>query len=75
MSTSVPKQPRLTALEAERQLLNAGFALIRSKGSHRIYRKGESRFVLPFHSGAILHPKIVRELLELIDRSIGEKQA
>ena len=57
------KLPRLTAAEAERRLLAAGFVLMRSKGSHRIYFRGGQRVVVPFHRGKILHPKIVREVL------------
>lgn len=57
------KLPRLTAAEAERRLFAAGFALMRSKGSHRIYFRGGVRVVVPFHRGRILHPKIVREVL------------
>ena len=63
----MPKFPRITALEAEKLLLQAGFRLIRTKGSHRIYMKENKRFVLPFHSGKILHPKIVKQLFENID--------
>jgi predicted RNA binding protein YcfA (HicA-like mRNA interferase family) len=48
-------------------LLRAGFSLIRSKGSHRIYTKGSIRSVIPFHSGRILHPKIVKQVLGAID--------
>lgn len=48
-------------------LLDAGFELIRSKGSHRIYRKDEIRVVIPFHSGKILHPKIAKQVLDAID--------
>lgn len=59
----MPKLPRLTAAEAERRLLAAGFVLMRSKGSHRIYLRGGQRVVVPFHRGKILHPKIVREVL------------
>ncbi len=55
--------PRLTALEAERRLLAAGFVLMRSKGSHRIYFRANERIVVPFHRGKILHPKVVREVL------------
>ena len=62
----MPKLLRLTAVEAEKLLLQAGFKLIRSKGSHRIYMKENKRFVLPFHSGKILHPKIVKQLFEII---------
>ncbi|MDL1971796.1 MAG: type II toxin-antitoxin system HicA family toxin [Deltaproteobacteria bacterium] len=62
----MPKLPRITAIEAEKLLLQAGFRLIRTKGGHRIYMKGNKRFVLPFHSGKILHPKIVKQLFEII---------
>lgn len=55
--------PRLTAPEAERKLLGAGFVLGRSKGSHRIYFRDGERVVVPFHRGKVLHPKIVREVL------------
>ena len=59
----MPKLPRLTAPQAERRLLAAGFVLMRSKGSHRIYFRDGERVVVPFHRGKILHPKIVREVL------------
>ncbi len=63
----MPKLPRLTAEEAEKLLLKSGFQHIRSKGSHRIYKKNKLRFVLPFHKGKILHPKITKALFELIE--------
>ncbi len=63
----MPKLPRLTATEAEKLLLDAGFIQIRSKGSHRIYFREEVRVVIPFHSGKILHPKIVKQILQAID--------
>ncbi|WP_297212684.1 type II toxin-antitoxin system HicA family toxin [Thermodesulfovibrio sp.] len=53
----MPKLPRLTPQEAESLLLKAGFQLLRTKGSHRIYMKEKRRVVIPFHSGKILHPK------------------
>jgi predicted RNA binding protein YcfA (HicA-like mRNA interferase family) len=62
----MPRLPRLTAIEAERKLFAAGFVLMRSKGSHRIYFRGGERVVVPFHRGKILHPKIVREVLSAI---------
>ncbi len=67
----LPKLPRLTAEEAEKLLLKAGFQHIRSKGSHRIYQKKKERFVLPFHKGKVLHPKIIKPLMELIDDLSG----
>ncbi len=63
----MPKLPRLTAEEAEKQLLKAGFVLIRTKGSHRIYVKEQRRIILPFHSGKILHPKIVKQVFQAIE--------
>jgi predicted RNA binding protein YcfA (HicA-like mRNA interferase family) len=47
-------------------LLQAGFELIRSKGSHRIYIKEQRRVVLPFQSGQVLHPKIVKQVFQAI---------
>ena len=60
------KQAVLTAKEAEKLLLKAGFEWIRSSGGHRIYMKGNVRVVLPFHAGKSLHPKIVKEVLGAI---------
>lgn len=60
------KPERLTAKEAEKILLNSGVELLRQKGSHRIYGKETKRMVIPFHTGEILHPKIVKELFEMI---------
>ena len=67
----MPKQIRLTPGEAEVLLLKSGFALIRSKGSHRIYFKNNVRVVLPFHTGKILHPKIVKQVLVAIEQTHG----
>jgi predicted RNA binding protein YcfA (HicA-like mRNA interferase family) len=50
-------------------LLKAGFVWLRSKGSHRIYHKGDRRIVVPFHSGANLHPKITKQILEAIEEA------
>ncbi len=62
----MPKQPRLTAQEAESILIQAGYIPIRSKGSHRIYMKADQRMVIPFHAGKMLHPKIVKQVLEAV---------
>lgn len=64
----MPEYPRLTAKEAEKILLSNGFILDRQKGSHRIYIKGSLRQVLPHHSGEILHPKIVKQVFEIITK-------
>ena len=69
----MPKLPRLTAAEAEAMLLKTGFAWLRSKGSHRIYANGLRRVVVPFHGGATLHPKIVRQVLVAIEEASSEQ--
>jgi predicted RNA binding protein YcfA (HicA-like mRNA interferase family) len=48
-------------------LLLAGFHLVRSKGSHRIYMKDQRRVVVPFHPGRTLHPKVVKQVLKAIE--------
>lgn len=68
----MPKQARLTAQEAEALLLRAGFCLLRSKGSHRIYARGEQRVIIPFHEGKELHPKVVKQVLKAIFTSTEE---
>jgi predicted RNA binding protein YcfA (HicA-like mRNA interferase family) len=65
----LPKLARLTASEAEKLLLKAGFRLIRSTGSQRIYFKNNVRMVIPFHAGHILHPKIVKQLEQAIEKA------
>ena len=61
------KLPKLTAKEAEALLLQNGFVIDRQKGSHRIYKKDSIRMVLPHHSGKTLHPKIIKELFEILE--------
>ena len=63
----MPKLPRLTAADAEALLLRAGYTMLRSSGSHRIYFKQGRRFIIPFHAGKILHPKIVKQLFRAIE--------
>jgi len=68
----LPKQPRLTAAEAEAIVLKAGFELLRSEGSHRIYGKEGTRIVIPFHGSRILHPKIIKQVLKAIQNDEDE---
>jgi len=37
------------------------------EGSHRIYKKGNKRIILPFHPGRILHPKIVKQGIKRVE--------
>jgi len=63
----MPKLPRWTAAEAEKALHAAGFVLLRPKGRHRVYLKGSRRVVVPFHAGVVLHPRIVKQVIEAIE--------
>ncbi len=65
----MPKLPRWTAAEAERALLAAGFELLRSKGSHKIYGKQSLRMTVPFHGSATLNPKIIKQVLETVEEA------
>jgi predicted RNA binding protein YcfA (HicA-like mRNA interferase family) len=65
----MPKLPRWTAADAEYALLAAGFRLLRSKGSHGIYGRGGLRVTVPFHSGAVLHPKIIKQVVETLEEA------
>ncbi|MEK7766925.1 MAG: type II toxin-antitoxin system HicA family toxin [bacterium] len=57
--------PRLTARQAIHLAESAGFHFARQSGSHAIYRNREGRRVtIPIHAGRVLHPKIVKALLE-----------
>ncbi len=40
--------------------------MVRKRGSCRIYIKSKRRIVVPCHSGKILHPKIVKQMLKKI---------
>lgn len=53
---------------AESLLFKAGFVLVRTKGSHRIYFKNNYRIVIPFHAGKELHPKIAKQVKEAIEK-------
>jgi len=56
--------PRITAAVAIRALERAGFFLARQSGSHKIYKNQEGkRVTVPYHSGKILHPKVLRSIL------------
>ncbi|MCX6641042.1 MAG: type II toxin-antitoxin system HicA family toxin [bacterium] len=65
----MPDKLIITANQAEKLLLKEGFLLIRSRGSHRIYKKSAVRVVIPFHSGRNLHPKVVKQLMKSIEES------
>ena len=60
--------PRVTAAEAIKVLEHVGFSLVRQSGSHKIYRNKEGqRVTVPYHTGKILHPKVLRSILRDAD--------
>jgi predicted RNA binding protein YcfA (HicA-like mRNA interferase family) len=65
--------PRLTAQEIIKVLERKGFALARQSGSHKIYRNpGGVRITVPFHPGKILHPKLLKSIMEDADLSVAD---
>lgn len=61
----MPKLPKLTAKEIIAIIEKAGFVFSRQSGSHKIYKnfKG-TRITVPFHGNKVLHPKIIKNILE-----------
>jgi predicted RNA binding protein YcfA (HicA-like mRNA interferase family) len=68
------KHPRITARELISVLQKLGFdLLVRSSGSHYIYRNEEGiRVTVPYHAGKIIHPKILKRIIADINISIDE---
>lgn len=61
---------KITAIEAVSALKKAGFYLARQKGSHKLFKHITGiRVTVPFHSGKVLHPKIIKEILIAIKNS------
>jgi predicted RNA binding protein YcfA (HicA-like mRNA interferase family) len=64
----MPRLPRVTAREAAVKLRLLGFAFVRQKGSHRIYKNKIGRCItIPFHGSKILRPKILKSIMEQAD--------
>jgi predicted RNA binding protein YcfA (HicA-like mRNA interferase family) len=61
----VSRLPRITGKEAVAALKQAGFALIRVRGSHHyLYHDGKARIVtVPVHAGEMLAPKTLQSIL------------
>lgn len=68
-----PPLPRITAKQIIPVLERAGFVFQRQSGSHRIYRNAEGkRVTVPFHAGTILHPKLLKSILNEAGMSIED---
>ncbi len=67
------KLPRITATNAIRVLEKAGFFLSHQSGSHKIYKNAAGkRVTVPYHSGKMLHPKILKNILKDANLSVEE---
>jgi len=55
--------PRVTAKEVEKALLKAGFQFSHVRGSHRSYSREGKRVVVSFHSGKIIPPGTLKNIL------------
>jgi len=67
------KLPRITASEITKVLEERGFTFYRQSGSHKIYKnKEDKRVTVPYHSGKILHSKLLKTILRNADVSTRE---
>ncbi len=65
--------PKITAKEIIAVLVKLGFYLARQSGSHKIYKNTEGkRATVPFHTGKILHPKVLKSIIK--DMNISEER-
>lgn len=68
-----PKLPRVTAKQLMGVLKKLGFRLVRSSGSHHIFRNKKGiRVTVPVHTGKIIHPKILKRIIADINIPIDE---
>ena len=69
----MPKLPCINAREIVAVLGKVGFSLARQSGSHQIYKNAAGRRVtVPFHASAILHPKVLKNILRDADISVED---
>jgi len=67
------KLQRVTANEMIKIVERLGFRFSRQSGSHKIYKNDEGkRVTIAYHSGKILHPKIVKSILDDAGLSVDE---
>lgn len=67
------KLPRVTADDVIKALERIGFFFSRQSGSHKIYKNKEGkRATVPYHSGKILHLKVLKSILNDADLTVEE---
>ena len=65
----MPKRDRLSVKEAVKLVQENGFVLSRQTGSHAQYFKNKLRITIPIHNNDILHPRIVKQILNTIEQA------
>ena len=61
----------MTAREIIAVLERVGFVLARQSGSHKIYKNANgNRATVPFHGAKILHPKVLKRIINDADLDI-----
>ena len=68
----MPRLPRVTAKQIITVIEQRGFVLARSSGSHMIFIKNEKRVTVPFHGAVILHPKVLKSILQDASVSVDD---
>ena len=67
------KFPRITAMQIIKVLGKKDFKFSRQSGSHKIYKNNQGkRVTVPYHTGKILHPKLLKSILR--DAEISEDE-
>ncbi|MFA0834600.1 MAG: type II toxin-antitoxin system HicA family toxin [Methanobacterium formicicum] len=65
------KLPRVTASKVIKVLESTGFVMVRQSGSHKIFKNKKGvRITVPYHSGKVIHPKILKRILDDADLNI-----
>ena len=68
--------PRLTGRELIAALERAGFAVVRTRGSHHYLRHGDGRStVVPSHSGETIGPGLTSKILRDCDLTADQLSA
>lgn len=67
------KLPRITVRKVISVLQKKGFKVVRQSGSHMIFKNNEGiRVTVPYHSGKILHPKLLKNIMK--DANISSEE-
>ncbi len=67
------KLPRIAADKVIKALERVGFVLTRQSGSHKVYKNKKGvRITVPYHSGKIIHPKLLKNILKDADLTVDQ---